>query len=592
MRPSTTHKLLTALARTLVLPAHARRFAAFHHQLREAQSIQRRRLLDWLRYCRETRFGREHGFSEIHSVGDYRRRVPVGRYADFAADIDAVAAGQCNVLFPPRERVQRLTITTGSTGVPKLNPVTPTWLREYRKSWSLWGGRLLNDHREKVGTKIFQIIGSWNMGRTSGGLPISMVSALLARDQSPLVRAFYALPNEVTDISDPVARYYTSLRIGLVQDVGLIAAMNPGNLVRLAQIGDQHREALIRDIHDGTLTTRFPIPQDIRQALAGRVSRPDPVRSRELERIVDRTGHLYPCDYWCEPMIACWLGGTAGYQARYLPEYYGNGARRDQGLVSSEGRHTIPIQDEVAQGVLAINNGFYEFIPLAADGGDAGEALEGHELEIDRDYSLVMTTYSGYYRFRIGDIVRCRGFLGEAPLLEFLQKEDRCGDLEGEKVTEHQFLTAASEAALRLGILLSYVTAVPARDPAALPHYRVIVEQGEIANTALAERFLWETDQRLCASNFLYAARRREAVLGPPSLIRIAAGAWNNYVQQEIQRRGTGEAHYKHPGLIRDANWSQQFRLVDQISMPALMPSDSSPSQTEIQSPSLTGAPA
>lgn len=592
MRQSATQKLLTAVARHCVLPAHARRFAAFEHQLGDARSVQRRRLLDWLRTCRDTRFGREHGFSEIHSVEDYRRRVPVGRYSDFATDIDAVAAGEPNVLFPPHERVQRLTITTGSTGVPKLNPVTPTWLREYRKSWSLWGGRLLNDHHEKVGTKIFQIIGSWNMGRTTGGLPISMVSALLARDQSPLVRAFYALPNEVTDISDPVARYYTSLRIGLVQDVGLIAAMNPGNLVRLAQIGDQYREDLIRDIRDGTLAAGFAVPPAIRQILASRVNGPDPARSRELEQIVDRTGHLYPRDYWQEPMIACWLGGTAGYQARYLPDYYGNGPRRDQGLVSSEGRHTIPIQDEVAQGVLAINNGFYEFIPLAADGGDAGEALEAHELEVDQDYSLVMTTYSGYYRFRIGDIVRCRGFIGEAPLLEFLQKEDRCGDLEGEKVTEHQFLTAASEAALSLGILLSYVTAVPARDPAALPHYRVIVEQGEIANPALAEQFLWEMDRRLCASNFLYAARRREAVLGPPTLVRIAAGEWNSYVQQEIERRGTGEAHYKHPGLMRDDKWLQQFRLVDRVSMPALMPCDSPSSETGFSPSCLTGTSA
>ena len=63
------------------------------------------------------------------------------------------------------------------------------------------------------------------------------------------------------------------------------------------------------------------------------------------------------------------------------------------------------------------------------------------------DYHLVMTTYSGYFRFHIGDIVRCRGYIGQAPLLEFLQKSERCGDLEGEKVTEHQFLEAAADAA-------------------------------------------------------------------------------------------------------------------------------------------------
>ena len=66
-----------------------------------------------------------------------------------------------------------------------------------------------------------------------------------------------------------------------------------------------------------------------------------------------------------------------------------------------------------------------------------------HELQRDRDYSLVMTTHSGYFRFQIGDLMRCRGFVGEAPVLEFLQKSGRCGDLEGEKLTERQFLDAA-----------------------------------------------------------------------------------------------------------------------------------------------------
>ena len=428
---------------------------------------------------------------------------------------------------------------------------------------------MLNDHLDKVGDKILQVIGSWDMGRTSGGIPISMVSALLARNQPAVVRPFYAIPNEVTDIRDPAARYYTTLRLSVAERIGLIVLMNPGNLLKLAQLGDEHRESLIRDIHDGTLSTAFDIPPEIREKLRSRLRHGNAARARELTQIVERTGRLYPKEYWSQPIIACWLGGTAGYQSRYLPEYFGDSPLRDQGLVSSEGRHTIPIENIKPQGVLSIETGFYEFVPVAEIDSAQPVALEGHELEVDRDYYLVMTTYSGYFRFNIGDIVRCKGFIGQAPLLEFLQKGDRCGDLEGEKVTEHQFLEAASDSAVALGIRLGFVTAVPSRPGRELPCYQIIIEQGDVADISLARRFLEEIDQRLKATNFLYSARRREKVLGPPRLVRIPTGEWGRYVQAEIERRGTGEAHYKHPALVQDATWLDRFAAVDRIELPS-----------------------
>jgi hypothetical protein len=135
-------------------------------------------LFDWVHRCRDTRFGLDHGFGEITSLAGYRRHVPISRYDYFAPYINAVAGGKLGALFPPDERVERFTITTGSTGTPKLNPVTPTWLKEYRRAWDLWGSKMLSGHLPKVGDKILKVIGSRDMGHTPGGIPISTVSAL------------------------------------------------------------------------------------------------------------------------------------------------------------------------------------------------------------------------------------------------------------------------------------------------------------------------------------------------------------------------------------------------------------------------------
>lgn len=559
-------RVLTSIARHVVLPGYARQFARFHQLLANGTGLQREHLFGWLRRCSDSRFGRDHGFKTIKSIEDYRRQVPVSGYDYFAPYINGVADGKHTDLLPPDERVKRFTITTGSTGIPKLNPVTPTWLKHYRHSWTLWGGKMLVDHMPVVGRKILHIIGSYDMGRTSGGIPISMVSALLARNQHPLVRPFYSVPNDVTDIHDPDSRYYATLRLAMADDIGLIVVMNPGTLLRLARFGDQCRESLIRDIYNGTLCSNYEVPAAVRQQIAARIKGPNPQRAKELEQIIERSGRLLPRDYWNRPVIACWLGGTAGYQAKYLPEYFGESPLRDQGLVSSEGRHTIPYIDGKPEGLLAIDNGYYEFVPVT-DHSPNPTVLEGHELEVGSDYQLVMTTFSGYFRFRIGDIVRCRQIIGQTPVLEFLQKADRCGDLEGEKVTEFQFLEAASDAALEQGIRLGPVTAVPVRPNSSLPCYQIIVEQGDVPDIATARSFLEGVDARLRTSNFLYNARRREQVLGPPILWRIPTGAWSDYAQAEIDQRGTGEAHYKHAALVQNSAILDRFQPVDQVEL-------------------------
>ena len=280
--------------------------------------------------------------------------------------------------------------------------------------------------------------------------------------------------------------------------------------------------------------------------------------------MADATGRMLPKDYWKSPVIGCWLAGTAGYQSRYLADYFGDSPLRDMGLVSSEGRHTIPLADTLPAGVPSIESGFYEFIPDGADDAHP-EGIDGHELVEGSEYRLVMTTSAGYYRFDSGDIVKCRGFLGQAPLLEFVQKSARVGDLEGEKLTEHQVVEAAHTAAEKVGINLSLITAVPRRLQHEQPRYDFLVEHSDLPDADRAHEFLQAFDAAMGDLNFLWRARRREGVLQSPHLVRLQRGEWDRCIQDEVNRRGTGDYQYKHPGLITDESWLQQFRVHDTI---------------------------
>ena len=556
-----------SILRTTMTLARRIKYLPFEKQITQSSNVQQNWLMQRIRRCEATGFGKDHQFSSIHSLGDFRKQVPVSDYQTIAPYINSVAAGDLGALIPDRDRLIQFTITTGSTGVPKLNPVTASWMREYRMGWDIWGTKLFTDHPRHIGSKILQMAGTWDMGRTVGGHQISMVSALLARNQSPFMKPFYAIPEALNNLRDPAVRHYVALRLSILDDIGWIMLMNPGTLIRLAEIGDQHKEILIRDVFNGTLTDQFEIPDSIRTSIQRYVPGPDPKGAQWLEDIVKRTGRLLPKDYWKQPVIACWLGGTAGFQSRYLGEYFGDSPLRDMGLVCSEGRMTIPLEDSYPHGVPSFVAGFYEFIPVHAHQSSQPTVLEGHELRVNHDYRLVITNSAGYYRFDIGDIVRCRGFIGQAPKLEFIQKNDRVGDLEGEKLTEHQIIEGAHKAAAKLKINLGLITGVPRRLERQKPWYDFLVTISEIEDQNVARQFLKQLDQELADLNFLWRARRKEGVLAAPRICRIPTGAWDEYIKAELILRGTGDYQYKHPGLVQDQQWLEHFSLVDTINL-------------------------
>jgi len=539
----------------------------FAAKLQQAKSIQRGWLLNRIRLCRETKFGRDHGFSNIKSIDDYKKQVPINDYSYFEPYINSVAEGVTSALIPAEEKLVQFTITTGSTGVPKLNPVTSTWLKEYKRSWSVWGSKLFCDHPDKIGSKMIQMAGTWDMGTTKGGYQISMVSALLSKIQNPLLKPYNLLPEIINTIPDPVARHYIVLRLTILENVGWILLMNPGTMIRLAEIGDTYSDRLLKDIAEGTLTDQFDIPENVRSILLSGYLKASPKGAKKLTQIASTQGKLLPIDYWNQPVVGCWTSGTAGFQSKYLPEYYGECAMRDMGLITSEGRHTIPLADDLPAGVPAIDAGFYEFVPVENDQSAQGEAMEAHELIEGESYRLLMTTAAGYYRFDIGDIVKCRGFIGEAPLLEFIQKSERVGDLEGEKVTEHQVVEAAHLAAKKTGFTLSLITAVPRRLLNQQPRYDFLMEHSQVKNLKQAKDFLKQFDAELAKINFLWRARRNEGVLQSPHLLLLAQNEWSRHINAEAKRRGTGDYQYKHPGLVVDESWLNQFQVDETITL-------------------------
>src|SRR5439155_1534252 len=160
---------------------------------------------------------------------------------------------------------------------------------------------------------------------------------------------------------------------------------------------------------------------------------------------------------------------------------------------------------------LAVESGYYEFID------DAGVPHGCTQLIDEAQYEVALTTHSGLYRYRLGDRVRVRGWLGEAPMLEFLGRGASFCDLCGEKLSE-PFVNA------RLESIEGFRLLAPAPDPPL--RYILYLDAGEHDENS-ARDLARSLDETLRA-NPQYDYARRLGQLATVDPVRIA-GAMERY---------------------------------------------------------------
>jgi len=516
---------------------------------RSSRRVQGEVLQAKLRRNAPSAFGRDHGFGEIRTVNDFRRRVPVTDYAYYRAYIERLKQGEIGAMFGPQTKVLMLALTSGTTDKCKFVPITGEFFDEYRHGWNLWGLGVYRDHLDLLRKKTLKLGSNWRQFHTEGGIPCGAISGLVAETAPWVARDRFVLPSSVYGIDDPFLKHYTALRLSLANpQVGMVGTANPSTLIEFARLADARRESLIRDICDGSLEREADLPAVVREALQPHIRRRNHARARELEQIVARTGTLYPRDIWPQlSVVAVWTGGSVSVYLPQLPRYYGDAVLRDHGLNASEARMTLPLQDQSSAGIIEFMHHFFEFIPVGEHDSPHPVVLEAHELEEGQDYYILLTTSAGLYRYDIHDVVRCVGFQGEAPLLTFLNKGAHFSSITGEKLSEFQVLSAVRQAFADLQLAVVEFSVAPVmRDR---PGYVLLLE--ETLDEAQWDKLAARVDEHLHQLNCEYAEKRRTGRLEPLTIRRVPPGTWRVLRDQRSAARGNFE-EYKHPCLVGD----------------------------------------
>lgn len=540
------HKALLDL---VVVPRIKRRLRQFHEALDNPAETQARLLGRILERHRGTAFGADHGFSSVRTPIDYQKALPIAGYDRLAPYIERMRQGEPNTLIADA-RVFMFALTSGTTATRKFIPVNESYLQSYRRGWNMWGLTAFQKHTKVPLTPILQLSGDWQEEFTPGGVPCGAVTGLTATMQRWFIRRLYCIPAAAGKVKDPFAKQYLALRMGMAREVGMILSANPSTLVNLARFGDANKESILRDMRDGTLDPALEVPGLVRQAMGKAIRVKHPARVRQLEKIIHDTGTLLPRDYWPEwTLLGNWTGGSMGPYLRQYPAFYGAKPVRDVGLIASEGRMTIPLEDGTPSGVLDIVSHYFEFVPVDEMDNPSARVLLPHELEQGQDYFILLTTDYGLYRYDIRDVVRCTGFMGKTPLLEFLNKGAYFSSMTGEKLSEHHVTRSIDKVLQELGVTVATYSVAPVWDDR-LPGYGLYVERGSFPNPEVAGKCCARLEELLCRNNVEYEAKRSSARLAPLRLVWLKPGAWQAWDRERLAKTRGAAEQYKHPCLI------------------------------------------
>ncbi len=523
---------------------HARHVSQrFQRALADTAATEAAVLRRVLAEVRDSDFGRRHDLARIRTPADLRAAVPIATYEDYRPYIDRVCDGDIGALFSGGRRVLMFATSSGTTALPKRVPVTSAFVADYRRGWNVFGLKMLMDHPRAVLRAILQSSGRYDAGHTAAGIPYGAITGLLARTQKRIVRRFYVGRPEIAHIEAPQARYYTLMRLGIVRDVAFAVTANPATLIQMARTADEHSESLIRDVRDGTLSAELVPDAGLNRTLSAGL-RPNPARAAALARLRAAAGQLRPRDYWDVEFLACWTGGSMGHYLSRLADWWGAVPVRDVGLLASEGRVSLPLQDDTPVGVLDVTSGIFEFIPVEHADNPDPPVVGPAALEAGCDYIVVLSNTSGLLRYRLDDVVRMRGRLQQAPLIEFLHRAGRVASVAGEKLTENQVVAAFRVACERVGAQPGDFLLGPCwGDP---PYYRIHCPG------PLDERLPAVLDEALAEQNEEYASRRKSARLGPLALCPVGADVIAAMDRRLAAGRRSSAEQYKRPCLATE----------------------------------------
>ncbi len=504
---------------------------SFIKQTQDPQTVQDQLLKKLLYQNRNTRYGNEHGFSEVKTPEQFKKNVAINQFEDLRPYIEQPESQQEVSLS--QERASIYMQTSGTTDKPKNIPLTPSAIEKLTETQTLFAMAHHIGIPDIYKGKLLTISGMLVEGKLKNGKPYGSMSGMISHCMPSLLKSKFVIPSAISQIDDYHLKYLMIAALGLKErNITWMVSANPSTFFKLLEVMEGHFETLIKLLDTGKTSD---LPEGFKQ-FSGRQFKASRDRVQELKTLA-RNNTLSFNQIWPNlKAVTTWTGGSCGF---LLPKLKKLLAREtvitELGYIASEFRGSLLVDTKNNTCVPAFTENYFEFIEPELWNSGSQQTKSLNEIKVGKQYYVIATTMSGLYRYFINDIIEVTGHFNQTPIIRFVQKGKGVTNLTGEKLTEFQVLKAMET--IMSGFKQEDGFFLMIGDANTL-QYRLFVEMPPTPD--LPVKF----DQALAALNLEFAAKQKSGRLLPTKAIFLTPGCGEAYKQFSITN-GQREAQYK-----------------------------------------------
>lgn len=474
----------------------ARTAARTQRDSTKAMENQEHCLRSLIAQAKETAFGKDHNFHLIHDPKSFAEQVPIRTYEDLTDYTTKLTQGKPDILWPGKPKY--FGKTSGTTSGVKYIPISKASIHDQINTASRAVLNYVHQTKENIfDGKLIFISGSPALSE-KGGIKTGRLSGIVNHEIPSWVQS-NQLPSYTTNCIEPwedkldqiVEETYN-------QDLRLISGIPPWV--------QMYYEKLLTKTGKKTITEIFP---NLKLFVYGGVNY-EPYRAsfRQFHGTDLPTLETYPASE-----------GFIAYQNDYT----------DPGLL------------------LNTNAGLYfEFVPLKEINEARPTRLTLKEVELDKDYVLILSSNAGLWAYNLGDTIR---FTSLAPYkIKVSGRVKHFISAFGEHVIAKEVEQAMAIVSHRHRLRINEFTVAPQVNPpeGGLPYHEWFIEFDPIPEQL--ELIAFDLDEELARQNIYYHDLLSSNILQTLKIRPVNVGGFRSYMAKQGRLGGQN----KVPRLMND----------------------------------------
>lgn len=479
----------------------------------QAGEIQSRVMRRLVQQAANTEWGKKYDYKSILDYNTFRERLPIQTYEEIKPYVERLRAGEQNLIWP--SEIRWFAKSSGTTNdKSKFLPVSKESLQDIHYK----GGK-------DVVTLYFRINPESRFFSGKG--------LILGGSHSPNLNSNHSLVGDLSAI--------------LIQNVHPLVNLVrvPSKQIALMDEWESKIEAIANSTINTNVTNLSGVPSWMLVL---------------IKRILEKTGKNSLEEVW--PNLEVFFhGGVAftPYREQYKQVIHSSKMHYMETYNASEGYFGTQNDLSDPSMLLMIDYGiFYEFVALEEVGQENPKAYCLEEVELDKNYAMVISTSSGLWRYMIGDTVK---FTSKNPYKFVITgRTKHFINAFGEELIVDNAEKGLAKACAATGAQVSEYSAAPVfMDANAKCRHQWLIEFAQMPDSL--ENFAAILDATLKEVNSDYEAKRwKDIALQPLEVIPARKGLFHEWLAQKGKLGG----QHKIPRLSNTREYIEDMLKLNQ----------------------------